>query len=110
MAALRPDQQRKFLEESRSEDWSVAKLKVEIALRTEDGKTKLRFMLIVDAGTETRQGKLAAELEAQGFQVTQRTGKKRDSKPKKPKKLKGEVTAKPKSGKGKMSSRRRKPA
>lgn len=109
VAALRPDQQRKFLEESREGDWAVSKLKVEIALRTEDGKTKLRFMLIVDAGTEAKQQKLAVDLETQGFGVTQRTGKKRDAKPKKVKKAKKEVTAKSK-GKGKMSANRRRPA
>lgn len=107
VAALRPDQQRKFLEESRANDWSVAKMKVEIASRTEDGKSKLRFLLIVDCGTEAKQTKLADELEMQGFKTTKRQSVKRDAKPKKEKKRK-EVTAK-KRGPKKMSANRRVP-
>lgn len=105
VAALRPDQQRKFLEESRAEDWSVSKLKVQIASKTEEGRSKLRFFLLIDAGSEAKRDKLAERMEADGYKVVKKDIVKRAAKPKKEKKA---VTAKSK-GKGKMSANRRKP-
>lgn len=107
VAALREDQQRKFLEESRANDWSVSKLKVEVASRTEEGRSKLRFLLIIDAGTETKQEKLRTELEGQGFKVTTRQSVKREKKEKKPR-AKKEVTARARKAAPKASTRRRK--
>lgn len=105
VAALSESVQRKFLEESRAEDWSVSTLKKEIASKTENSKSKLHFMLLVDCGTQAKQQKMATSLEEEGYTVTMKEVTKRESKPKKPKK---EITAKSK-GKGKMSANRRKP-
>lgn len=108
VAALSTAVQRKFLEESRAEDWSVSTLKKEIASKTENSKSKLHFLLVVDCGTQARQKKMAEELEAEGLTVTLKEVTKREAKAKKAKKPKKEVTAKSK-GKGKMSANRRKP-
>jgi Family of unknown function (DUF6354) len=105
VAALRPDQQRKFLEEARAEDWSVAKLKTQVAASTEEGKSRLRFLIIVDAQTEHKQAKLVEYLEGEGFKCTIRTAVKRTDK--KPKREKKQVTAKRRTG-AKINQRRKK--
>jgi hypothetical protein len=108
VAALRPDQQRKFLEQARAEDWSVPKLKTQIAMSTEEGKSRLVYLLIVDCATEAKLEKLAGDLEREGWKIVKKDVKtKRAAKPKKEKKVKA-VTAK-KKGKGKMSANRRRP-
>jgi hypothetical protein len=114
VAPLKADEQRKWLERSRQEDWSVAKLKTELLASTEGCKSKLKFLLIVDAGTETRQGKLAETLEADGFKVIKKSAVKREKAEKKPKakkrEKKGPVTAKRLGGRTKMSASRRVPS
>lgn len=104
VAALPTAVQRKFLEESRAEDWSVSTLKKEIASKTENSKSKLHYIVTVDAQTEAKQGKIIAQLESEGFQCTAKTVIKRERKAPKEKKA---VTAK-RSKTPKINQRRRK--
>jgi len=99
VAHLAHKDQVKWIQKALDEDWIASKLKTEVQAAEVGGKTGMRFLLIVDAGTEAKQTKLAATLEKDGYKVTLRTGIKREAKAKKPKKLKaGAVTARAKKG------------
>ncbi len=78
VANLKPADQKRFIQRALDEDWIASKLKTEVAAVAAGGKSGMRFLLIVDAGTEAKQGKLADTLERDGYQVTKRTGVKRD--------------------------------
>lgn len=106
VAALGRADQHKWLEKSRGEDWSVAKLKFEVASATELGRTKLQFVLIVNCVTEAKQEKLAKELESEGFVVTKRQSVARIKKVKKEKKARAVKTRGPVDA---VSSRRGRP-
>lgn len=107
VAALGREDQRKWLEKSRGEDWSVSKLKFEVQAASADGKSKIRYLLIVDCPSESKQNKVAEELEADGLVVLKKQAIKKVVKPKKEKK--GPVTAKRK-GPTKMSATKRVPS
>lgn len=102
VAALTPEKQREWLEKSHESDWSVAKLKAEIAASADGERKTLIHVLVVDCKTEAQQAKLAAKLEAEGFKCTVRTAIKRQKKDK-------TVTAK-KRKTAKMSATKRVPA
>lgn len=92
ISRLKPAEQKKFLQMCLDDSWTAAKLKSEVDAKSVGGKSGMRFILIVDAGTEAKQTALAKALEKDGYSVTKRTGIKRVAKTKKgkasPKKLK----------------------
>lgn len=88
VAALPEKQQEKWLQKALDEEWIASKLKSEIQSEAVGGESKMRFLLIVDCGTEAKQDALAKSLEKDGFSTTKRAGVKKEAKPKK--KLKGE--------------------
>lgn len=118
VATLKPAEQRKWLEKSRQEGWSVGKLRTEILKATEGGEAQLRFMLLVDCTTEAKQNSLEKDLTNEGYRCIKKSGVKRKKKVEKARKPKGEkkpkkekkgpVTAK-KRRVTKMSARRRPP-
>jgi hypothetical protein len=87
VAALKPAEQEKWLQKALDEDWIASKLKAEVQADDAGGASKMRFLLIVDAGTEAKQIALADRLEKEGYRVTKRSGLKKEAKPKK---IKGE--------------------
>jgi hypothetical protein len=106
VAALTPAKQIDWLDKARAEDWTARKLSTEIAQATSDGKTVLRWTLVVDCQTEAKMDKLAAHAESEGLTVLKKQGVPR--KVRKAKKAKKQVTAK-RRGPAKMNSRRRVP-
>lgn len=107
VAGLKVKDQDKYLQLALDNDWSPSKLKAEVDGIGASAETGLKFILVVDCGTEARQGEVKADLEKQGLAVTVRTSVKKAAKPAKPKK---EVTAKKKrTGPPKMYARRRVP-
>lgn len=101
VAVLPPEKQREWLEKSHASDWSVAKLKAEIAASEDGDRKTLIHVLVVDCGTAVRQAKLVKQLEAEGFKCTVRTAVKRE-------KLDRVVTAKKRRA-NKINTRRKKP-
>lgn len=107
VAGLKAKDQDKYLQLALDNDWSPSKLKAEVDGIGAAAETALKFVLVVDCGTEAKQAEVKADLEKQGLAVTVRTSVKKAPKPAKPKK---EVTAKKKhSGPPKMYARRRVP-
>lgn len=98
VANLKPVDQKKYIQKALDENWIASKLKSEVQAASVGGKTGLRYLLIVDAGTEPKQAALAKKLEGDGYGVTTRTGIKRDPKPAKKPKGKKEITARGKKG------------
>lgn len=110
VAHLKPKEQEKYLQLSLDEDWIPSKLKQEIQAAGSSDKTALRFLLIVDVKTESKQKEWAKKLESEGFSVTLRSSVKKEAKAKKAKKgKKGEVTARKRRGAPKAYTRRRTP-
>ena len=111
VAGLKPSEQEEFLLRAGENDWSLSKLRAEVAAAKAGGESKMRFLLIVDVRTEALQEKVGAELEGRGYHVTKRTGLRKEAKPKKAAKAKkGPVTAQRKhKGAPKMYTRRRAP-
>lgn len=108
VAALKVPVQKDWLLKSRENDWSVAKLKTEIAAASTT--KKLAFWLVVKCATEVQSDKLAKQLEAEGLTVVQHSGiKKLPSAKKAAKVKKGEVTARKRRGRAKLSTSRRPP-
>jgi hypothetical protein len=105
VAGLDTGAQLQWLDRARAEDWSPRKLATEIGLATADGKTFMRWLLVVDGQTEAKRDKLADRLAGEGFTASKRDALKKVPKPKKAKK---QVTAK-RRGPAKMSNRRRVP-
>jgi len=98
-----PEKQREWLERSRGEDWTARKLATEIAMATLDGKTFMKWFLVVDTPSEAKRDKLAEQLQADGWTVSKKEAVKKAPKAKKAKK---EVTARAKKA-PKASTRRR---
>lgn len=110
VAHLKPKEQEKYLQQALDDDWIPSKLKNEIAAAGSADKTALRFLLIVDVKSESKQKEWAKKLEAEGFSVTLRSSVKKEPKAKKGKgKGKKEVTAKKRRGAPKPYTRRRTP-
>lgn len=113
IAHLKPAQQEKYLQQALDNDWIPSKLKTEVSAEGAGGKTAVRYLLIVEVPTETRQEEWAKKLEAEGFSVTKRSSLKKDAKEKKAakggRKKKGEVTARKRRGAPKPYTRRRTP-
>jgi hypothetical protein len=107
VAHLKPKEQEKFLQLALDEDWIPSKLKNEIVASGSSDKTALRFLLVVDVKTESKQKEWAKKLESEGFSVTLRSSVKKE--PKKKKAKKGEVTARKRRGAPKAYTRRRTP-
>jgi hypothetical protein len=107
VAKLADEVQVEWLERARSEGWSAGKLRTELA-KEGKAKTFLQWFCVVDCGTEAKRDKLAEKLEGEGFTVLKRDKVKKQPKPKKAKKAKGEVTAKRRTPK-KMNQARRPP-
>lgn len=106
VASLTPLKQRKWLEKAREEDWSVAKLKSEVAASEDGGKHALKFIVVCVLPTEAKMNKVAEQLEAEGYTVTKRTAV--ATKERKRAK-KHEITARKRRGGGqKMNTKRRK--
>lgn len=113
VAHLKPAQQDKYLQQALDEEWIPSKLKNEVAAAGSSDTTALRFLLIVDVKSESKQKEWAKKLEAEGFSVTLRSGLKKEPKGAKAKKgkkaKKGEVTARKRRGAPKTYTRRRTP-
>lgn len=116
VAALQPDVQKEWLLKARENDWTVAKLKQEMAAAI--STSKLTFWLVVKVTTESQSDKIAKQLESEGLIVVQHQGVKKEKSPKKikaklkakkGKKAKGDVTAKKRRGRPKLSTSRRAP-
>lgn len=107
VSRLPAEQQTEWLDRARAEGWSARKLGSEVAQAQADGKTVMRWWLIVEAGTEHKRDTLADRLEGEGFTV-----KRQEKMAKVPKRAKkGLVTAKKKrQGLPKMNTRKRVPA
>lgn len=99
VAHLPKQQQERWLQQALDQDWIASKLKSEIATASAGGSTAMRYLLIVDAKTESKQNELAKKLEGDGFTVTKRTGVKKERKAKA--KAAKKATAKKASGGGK---------
>jgi hypothetical protein len=82
VAHLPKPQQEKWLQQALDQDWIASKLKSEIAAAAAGGSTAMRYLVIVDTKTESKQKELAKKLEGDGFTVTVRTGVKKERKPK----------------------------
>jgi hypothetical protein len=108
VAHLKPAQQEKYLQQALDEDWIPSKLKQEIQAAGSSDKTALRFLLVVDVKTESKQKEWAKKLESEGFSVTLRSSVKKEAKAAK-KAKKGEVTARKRRGAPKAYTRRRTP-
>lgn len=80
IAGLKKPQQVKWLQQALDQDWIASKMKSEIAAADAGGSTAMRFLLIVDAKTETKQKELAKKLESDGFSVTMRESVKKERK------------------------------
>lgn len=80
VAALVESQQKKWLGKASVGDgttpWSISKLKTELKAAKEGGEKNLSFYVVVNAGSQAMQIKLAARLEAEGFIVVTREGTK----------------------------------
>lgn len=109
VAHLKPKDQEKYLQMALDEDWIPSKLKNEIQAAGSSDSTGLRFLLVVDTKTESKQKEWAKKLEAEGFSVTLRSSVKKEPKAKKEKKGKKEITAKKRRGAPKAYTRRRTP-
>ncbi len=109
VAPLKPDAQVEWLDRSRGEDWSARKLASEIAQATSDGKTVMRWWLVVECGTEAKRDKLADELGPRGYTVKKQEKMAKVPKAKKAKRaMKGPVTAQKKhKGAPKRNQRKR---
>lgn len=111
IAGLPPAKQEKFLQAALDNDWIASKLKSEVQSDQVGGESKMRFLLIVDCGTEAKQTAVADRLEKEGYGVTKRSGVKKEAKATKAKAAKGkkEITARGKKrGVVKPYARRRK--
>jgi hypothetical protein len=109
VAKLAQPQQIEWLDRARGEDWSARKLSSELASFAAQGKTQMRFWLVVECGTEAKRDKLADQLSAQGFTIKKQEALRKVPKPKKAKK--GPVTAQRKhKGAPKMNTRKRVPS
>lgn len=107
VAGLKAKDQDKYLQLALDNDWSPSKLKSEVDGIGASAESALKFILVVECGTEKKQAEVKAELEKQGLAVTVRTSVKKAAKPAKAKK---EITAKKKrTGPPKMYARRRPP-
>lgn len=82
VANLKPADQKKWLQQALDQDWIASKLKSEITASAVGGTSAMRYLLIVDTKTESKQNELAKKLEADGFVVTKRTGVKKERKAK----------------------------
>jgi hypothetical protein len=94
VAKLKKPAQLKWMQKALDEDWIAPKLKSEIAAEGVGGSSGMRYLLIVDAKSETKQTELAKKLETDGFAVTKRTGVKRERKAPKAKGAKKPAAAK----------------
>lgn len=119
VAHLKPEEQLEWLDKSRAggstsgadEPWSARKLAAEIAkANAEEGKTIMRWWLVVECGTEAKRDKLAERLEGEGFGIKKQEKLAKVPKAKKARKKKGEVTAqKKRRGAPKMNTVKRPP-
>ncbi len=109
VADLKDEEQAEWLDRSRAESWSAGKLANEIrASKAGEGKTVMRFWLVVECGTEARRDKLADELGPRGYTVKRQEKLSKVAKPKKARK--GPVTAQKKhKGTPKRNTRKRPP-
>jgi hypothetical protein len=108
VANLKAEQQVEWLDKARGEDWSARKLQTEIAKAGAQGKTVMRWWLVVECGTEAKRDGLAKRLEGDGFAVKRQEALKKVPKPKRAKK--GPVTAQRRQrGAAKLNTRRRVP-
>lgn len=109
VVGLKDEEQAEWLDRSRAESWSAGKLANEIrASKAGEGKTVMRFWLVVECGTEARRDKLADELGPRGYTVKRQEKLSKVAKPKKARK--GPVTAQKKhKGTPKRNTRKRPP-
>ena len=92
VAALKVEDQVDWLDRSRADDWTARKLANEIAQAKADGKTVMRWWLVVECGSEAKRNKLADDLEARGgFIIKKQEKMAKVAKPKR--KKKGPITA-----------------
>ncbi len=94
-----PEKQVEWLDRARAEAWSARKLASEIAQAGANGKSVMRWWLVVEAGTEAKRDKLADRLEVEGFTVKRQEKLKKIEKPKREKKAAKVVTARKRSSK-----------
>ena len=103
---LKAEEQEEWLDKSRAEDWSSRKLSTEIAKAKSDGKSVMRWWLVVECGTEAKRDKLAERLEGEGFGIKRQ--EKLAKVPKAKRARKGPVTAQKKhKGAPKRNQRKR---
>jgi hypothetical protein len=108
VAKMATPQQIEWLDKARESDWSARKLANEIAIFGAEGKTVMRWWLVVECGTEAKRDKLAEELGPRGYIVKKQEKMQKVPKPKKAKKE--AVTAQRKHrGAPKMNTRKRVP-
>lgn len=105
VGGLKLEKQVEWLDKSRAEDWSARKLATELGKAAANGKTVMRFWLVVECGTEAKRDALGKKLESEGFIVKRQEKLKKVAKPKREKK--GPVTARMKRA-PKASTKRRK--
>lgn len=111
VARLKPEDQVEWLDKARGADepWSARKLQSEIAQALAEGKTIMRWWLVVECGTEAKRDKLADELGPRGYIVKRQEKLARVKTPKR--KKKSVVTAqKRQKGAPKRNRRQRVPA
>ena len=106
VAALDQGAQLQWLDRARAEGWTARKLATEISQATSDGKTFMKWFLIVDTPTEAKRDKLAEQLQADGWTVSKKEAVKKVPKAKK-RKPKKEITARARKA-PEASTRRRK--
>jgi hypothetical protein len=108
VAALKAEKQAEWLDKARAEGWSARKLQTALAQAGAQGKTVMRFWLVVECGTEAKRDALGDKLEREGYGVKRQEAMRKVPKPKKAKK--GPVTAQRRQrGATKMNTRRRVP-
>ncbi len=108
VAKLATPQQLEWLDKARADDWSARKLASELAQFAAQGKTTMRFWLVVECGTEAKRDRLADRLEGEGFSIKKQEALRKVAKPKKERK--GPVTAQRKrKGAPAMNTRKRVP-
>jgi hypothetical protein len=105
VANLKAEQQVEWLDKARGEDWSARKLQTEIAKAGAQGKTVMRWWLVVECGTEAKRDALGDKLERDGYGVKRQEAMRKVPKPKKVKK--GPVTARAKRAQKPSTKRRR---
>jgi hypothetical protein len=105
VAALKAEKQVEWLDKARGEGWSARKLQTALAQAGAQGKTVMRFWLVVECGTEAKRDALGEKLEREGYGVKRQEAMRKVPKQKKSKK--GPVTARAKRATPKASTRRR---